>query len=124
LGGDIALISLSRAGEVERGSVVWFHQDWSPTVSLQSMARRCAQAMHRARQQADLAGLSSLPLDGLLLLNGSGGSREVEVEQESIADSDCQIVAMRLPPDLHEHTEDVQAGVALLLEQLTQGSAS
>ena len=122
LGGDMALVSTTSAGRVERGCVVWFHQDWTPGVRLESMVGRCKSAMARARLQAELAGLSGLPLDGLLLLNGAAGDLEIDVEQQQVPDSTCQVVAMRLPPDLHEHAETVETGVRLLLEQVSMGS--
>ena len=120
LGGDMALVSTSRAGAVEQGCVVWFVQDWAPETKLTTMLGRCAMALSRAHQQAELAGLSSVPLDGMLMLNGRAGGRKVEVDQEDVAGTARQVVAMRLPPDLHEHTEDVRVGVGLLLEQLTR----
>lgn len=121
LGGDVALVSLSASGAVERGCVVWFHQDWTPGARLDDMVDRCRTAMARARLQAELAGLSALPLDGLLLLNGATGDQDVEMEQQQVPGTDCQVVAMRLPPDVHEHASSAELGVGLLLEQVTRG---
>jgi hypothetical protein len=118
LGGDLALLSFGESGQVRRGCVVWFHQDWSPGLELDSVVSRCASAVGLAAQQAEIAGRGSVPVDGLLLLNGRPGRRRLEVDEQVVPGTGCRVVAMRLPPDLHEHTADLRAGVDLLLEQL------
>jgi len=117
LGGDVALLAADPSGRRRRGCVVWFHQDWSTAVDLSNMVGRCSHALDQAMRQAEIAGHRTVALDGLLLVNGRVGKRSVELEQQDVR-ADSQVVAMRLPPDLHEHTPDVQVGIDLLLEQL------
>jgi hypothetical protein len=121
LGGDMALISRDPNGRVVRGSAIWFHQDWTPELDFDGVIARCGEALRRQMEIAELYSQSSLPIDGLLLMNGSGDASRhdrIQLEHIDVGKRGAGLVAMRLPPDLHEHVDDVLTGVQLAVDAL------
>lgn len=120
LGNDLLLLSQSEARGVERAAVTWFVQDWSTDSAPHELRNRCRRALEsglqRLRQERDV----HVPMDGLLVFNSPDhtGKRLVDIDEADIDGGRSSLISLQLPPDVHEHVDDVNAGFDLMLDRL------
>ena len=120
LGTDLGLVSEATTG-ARRVCAVWFLQTWDVPRDFSAARARCRAAL-KARM-AYLATYRSIriTIDGLILATQTAEqsvTNPVAVFDERVAGTEAQLFALRLPPDIHEHSEGVLAGLDLVIEAL------
>ncbi len=120
LGNDLLILSQHENRGIERVAVAWFVQDWSTDMAPRELRNRCRRALQaglqRLRQERDV----HVPMDGLLVFNSPdhSGRRQVDIDEVDIDSGRSSLISLQLPPDVHEHVGDVNAGFDLMLDRL------
>jgi hypothetical protein len=119
---DLALVRTGSDNALQHVTCVWFHQEWGRDIEKELLYQRCCTALDEHRRDLMRQFDKQMPIDGLLMLNRPPREddtlNDVVIDEIEMANGHSKLVALQLPPDIHEHVKDVHTGLGLITERL------